>query len=113
MKYNFPKIALNHVLRLRPDSWGQELSNSSGIMDLENTRLSIMQKHWKYRITVPMSYITFVEANISLGSDQGAKQRTLGGGRGVILIRAGGRGKSLFYLFLFYSLSLQSPVKTK
>ena len=35
-KYIFSKIALNCVLRLRPDSYGHELSNASGITDFEN-----------------------------------------------------------------------------
>ena len=34
---------------------------SSGIIDFENKNISIMQKHWKFRILAPMSYIAFLE----------------------------------------------------
>ena len=29
----------------------------SGIIDFENKNISIMQKQWKFRISIPMSYI--------------------------------------------------------
>ena len=35
---------------------------SSGIIDFENKIITIVQKQWKFRISVPMSYIAFLEA---------------------------------------------------
>ena len=37
---------------------------SSGIIDFENKIISIVQKQWKFRISVPMSYIAFLEATL-------------------------------------------------
>ena len=40
---------------------------SSGIIDFENKIISIVQKQWKIRISVPMSYIAFLEAAFCIG----------------------------------------------
>ena len=34
---------------------------STGIIDFENENISIVQKQWKFKISVPMSYIAFLE----------------------------------------------------
>ena len=39
---------------------------SSGIIDFENKNISIMQKQWKLRISVPMSYIAFLDATFCI-----------------------------------------------
>ena len=39
---------------------------SSGIIDFENKNISIVQKQWKIRISVPMSYIAFLEATFCI-----------------------------------------------
>ena len=39
---------------------------SSGIIDFENKNISIVQKQWKFRISVPMSYIAFLEATFCI-----------------------------------------------
>ena len=39
---------------------------SSGIIDFENKIISIVQKQWKFRISVPMSYIAFLEATFCI-----------------------------------------------
>ena len=53
------KIALNRVLTLPDYSTRRELLKSSGIIDLQNNRVCKQFKHWKYRISVPMLYISF------------------------------------------------------
>ena len=58
-KNTFLKIALNRLLTLPDYSTGLELLISSGIIDFENKNISVVTKHWKYRISVPMLYITF------------------------------------------------------
>ena len=37
---------------------------SSGIIDFENKNISIVQKQWKFRISVPMSYIAFWDHDV-------------------------------------------------
>ena len=37
----------------------QSVLKSSGIIDFENKNISVVTKHWKYKISVPMLYITF------------------------------------------------------
>ena len=53
------KIALNRLLTLPDYSTGLELLISSGIIDFENKNISVVTKHWNYRISVPMSILTF------------------------------------------------------
>ena len=38
----------------------------SGIIDFKNKIISIVQKQWKFRISVPMSYIAFLEATFCI-----------------------------------------------
>ena len=38
----------------------------TGIIDFENENISIVQKQWKFRISVPMSYIAFLEATFCI-----------------------------------------------
>ena len=59
-KFTFLKIALNRLLTLPDYSIGLELLISSGIIDFENKNISVVTKHWKYKISVPMLYIAFV-----------------------------------------------------
>ena len=54
------KIALNRVLTLPDCSTGLARLISCGILDFENKNISGVAKHWKYLISVPMSYITSV-----------------------------------------------------
>ena len=60
VKFTFLMIALNRLLTLPDYSIGLELLISSGIIDFENKNISVVTKHWKYRISVPMLYITFM-----------------------------------------------------
>ena len=53
--------ALNRVLTVPKESSQQMQPIPLKIMDFENIWFSIMQKHWKFRILVPMSYITFFD----------------------------------------------------
>ena len=53
--------ALNRVLTPAVDRSRRELSESSGIIDLQNNRVYKQFKHSKYRISVPMLYIAFVK----------------------------------------------------
>ena len=57
--------ALNRVLTLPDYSTGLQLLISCGIIDFENKNISVVRKQWKYWISVPMSYIAFVQ-NIKL-----------------------------------------------
>ena len=50
---------LNRVLTLPEDSTGPGLLISSGIIDLQNNGLCGKNKHCKFRISVPMSYISW------------------------------------------------------
>ena len=52
--------ALNRVLIMPKERARKMLPIPLKIMDFENIWFSIMQKHWKFRISVPMSYITFL-----------------------------------------------------
>ena len=56
----FSKIALNRVLRLPDYSWGHSVVVALKIIDFENKNISVVRKHWKYRISAPMLYIAFV-----------------------------------------------------
>ena len=51
--------ALNRVLALNPSGGGPELLISSGIIDLQNNWFCEQFKHCKFRISVPMSHISF------------------------------------------------------
>ena len=64
-KFIIFKIGLNRLLTLPDYSTGLQLLISSGIIDFENKNISVVTKHWKYKISVPMSYIAFVQ-NIKL-----------------------------------------------
>ena len=59
--FDFLKIALNRVLTLPDYRSRRELPGSSGIIDFENKNISVVTKHWNYRISVPMSYISSCE----------------------------------------------------
>ena len=39
---------------------------ATAIIDFENKNISIVQKQWKFRISVPMSYITFWEITLNI-----------------------------------------------
>ena len=56
------KIALNHVLMLRPDRARNFEVTRPKIMDFQTKNIIFMKKHWNYRISVPMSYISFLYA---------------------------------------------------
>ena len=60
--FDFFKIALNRVLTLPDYRSRRELPGSSGIIDFENKNISVVTKHWKYKISVPMLYIAFVKS---------------------------------------------------
>ena len=64
------KIALNRVLTLPDYSTGLALLISCGIIDFVNKNISVVRKHWNYRISVPMSYITFLHWPINLQNVQ-------------------------------------------
>ena len=51
--------ALNRILTLPNYSTGPGLLISSGIIDLQNKSVCKQFKHWKFRISVPMSHISF------------------------------------------------------
>ena len=53
--------ALNRVLRLDCSGAGDLLQSPLKFMDLQNKNISVVTKHWKYRISVPMSYISCLE----------------------------------------------------
>ena len=53
--------ALNRVLTLESSGGGPELLISSGIIDIQKNWLSEQIKHCKFRISVPMLYISFWE----------------------------------------------------
>ena len=55
-KFYFSKIALNRVLTLPNARSRREVSKFSGIIEIENKSISAVTKHWKYRISVPMSF---------------------------------------------------------
>ena len=60
----FEKIsqkALNRVLTLPDYSIWPELLISSGIIDLQNNFIILVRKQHKYRISVPMLYIAFIQ----------------------------------------------------
>ena len=59
--FYFFNIALNRVLTLADYRSRQAELKSSGIIDFENKNISVVTKHWKYRISVPMLYIAFVK----------------------------------------------------
>ena len=52
--------ALNRILTLPDYRSRREILESSGIIDFENKTISVVTKHWNYRISVPMLYIAFV-----------------------------------------------------
>jgi hypothetical protein len=54
------KIALNRVLTLPDYRYRLALSISSGIIDFGNENISVVAKHWNYRISVPMLYIAVI-----------------------------------------------------
>ena len=56
-KIDFFKIALNRVLTLPNARSRREVSKSSGIIEIENKNISVVTKHWKYRIWVPKSIL--------------------------------------------------------
>ena len=56
-----PQKALNRILTLANYSTGLGLLISSGIIDLQNNSVCKQFKHWKIRIAVPMSDISFWE----------------------------------------------------
>ena len=39
---------------------------ATAIIDFENKNISIVQKQWTFRISVPMSYIAFLEATFCI-----------------------------------------------
>ena len=56
------KIALNRLLALPAYRSRREILESSGIIDFENKNISVVTKHWNYRISVPILYIAFVKS---------------------------------------------------
>ena len=62
-KKEFQK-ALNRILTLPNYSTGPGLLISSGIIDLQNNWFCEYFKHCKFRISVPMSYISFWQLHI-------------------------------------------------
>ena len=57
-KFDFFKIALNRVLTL-PNARSRKMRQIPlKIMGLQNKNISVVTQHWKYRISVPMSYIS-------------------------------------------------------
>ena len=59
-KSNFLCIALNRVLTLGDYSTGDCVVVALKIIDFENKNISVVTKHWKYIISVPMLIITFL-----------------------------------------------------
>ena len=64
--FDFLKMALSRVLTLADYRSRRVMPESSGIIDLHNNRVCKQFKHWNYRISVPMSYITFLHSSICL-----------------------------------------------